>query len=213
MSQKQQTETGPDPAVESNWSAFTKWVLSVIAIGHLSIVFTSPWALPQPSSQLARTVNDWTSPISNLLYMQHGYRFFAPDPGPSHLIVYEITQADGSVIKGTFPDRQVHRPRLLYHRFFMISEHFWGLGVASNRSSHELGQGLQKAEDYLRKNGFSWQADWIQQNRPRHELELLSSADIHRIVEDLKSQGKFHAAKTAQKNLEAQQAGMEILRK
>ena len=33
-----------------------------------------------------------------------------------------ITLADGTLKTGEFPDRNMHRPRLLYHRYFMLSE-------------------------------------------------------------------------------------------
>ncbi len=54
--------------------------------------------------------------------MGHAYKFFAPDPGPSHLVQYDLELADGTHRKGTFPDRHEHWPRLLYHRHFMLSE-------------------------------------------------------------------------------------------
>jgi len=62
------------------------------------------------------------------LFLGHGYRFFAPDPGPSHLVEFEITSADGSVVSGRFPDRDDDAnslPRLQYHRWFMLSETIW----------------------------------------------------------------------------------------
>jgi len=54
--------------------------------------------------------------------LANGYRFFAPEPGPSHLVRYEVTLPDGSQEQGLFPDRRQHKPRLLYHRYFMLSE-------------------------------------------------------------------------------------------
>ena len=57
-----------------------------------------------------------------MLGLANGYRFFAPEPGPSHLIRYEVTLPDGTRKEGFFPDRAHHQPRLLYHRYFMLSE-------------------------------------------------------------------------------------------
>jgi hypothetical protein len=54
--------------------------------------------------------------------LTHGYKFFGPDPGPSHLIRYDVERADGSHVQGVFPDRKEHWPRLFYHRHFMLSE-------------------------------------------------------------------------------------------
>jgi hypothetical protein len=61
-------------------------------------------------------------PYLDVLALGNGYRFFAPEPGPSHLVRYEITLPDGTLEQGYFPDRAKHRPRLLYHRYFMLSE-------------------------------------------------------------------------------------------
>jgi hypothetical protein len=55
-------------------------------------------------------------------FIYHGYRFFAPNPGASHIVQYELEFADGRKEQGQFPDLQQHWPRLLYHRHFMLSE-------------------------------------------------------------------------------------------
>jgi hypothetical protein len=57
------------------------------------------------------------------LYLNHGYYFFAPDPGPGHLVYYDVFDAQGNLLKqGHFPDWELHRPRLWYHRHFMLAE-------------------------------------------------------------------------------------------
>jgi hypothetical protein len=57
------------------------------------------------------------------LYLNHGYYFFAPDPGDGHLIYYDVSDTQGNVIKqGKFPDWELHRPRLWYHRYFMLAD-------------------------------------------------------------------------------------------
>jgi hypothetical protein len=61
-------------------------------------------------------------PYLDVLSLGNGYRFFAPEPGPSHLVRYEATLDDGTLEQGVFPNRDIHRPRLLYHRYFMLSE-------------------------------------------------------------------------------------------
>ncbi len=59
---------------------------------------------------------------SQFAYLDHGYAFFAPDPGPSHLIEATITRADGEQVERRYPDLADQRPRLLYHRHFMLAE-------------------------------------------------------------------------------------------
>lgn len=69
------------------------------------------------------------------LYLDRGYAFFAPDPGPSHLLRVELkAKQDGndsaakieerttSTEIRTYPDLNQQWPRLLYHRHFMLAE-------------------------------------------------------------------------------------------
>ena len=44
-------------------------------------------------------------PICRPPFLNNGYRFFAPEPGPGHLVRYEIVTRDGRQIEGSFPDR------------------------------------------------------------------------------------------------------------
>jgi hypothetical protein len=61
-------------------------------------------------------------PYIELLYLNHGYHFFAPEPEESTLLSYEAERPDGTLIHGRIPDREIN-PRLLYHRYFMLTEH------------------------------------------------------------------------------------------
>jgi len=59
---------------------------------------------------------------SEFAYLNHGYAFFAPNPGPSHLIGAQIADAAAEGIEQRYPDLRIHQPRLLYHRHFMLAE-------------------------------------------------------------------------------------------
>jgi len=75
-------------------------------------------------------------PYLNLLYLNHGYGFFSPDPNPSHLIRFRLVPKTGEEFEGIFPnltpynhpalekgsEPEVHWPRLRYHRHFMLAE-------------------------------------------------------------------------------------------
>jgi hypothetical protein len=97
-------------------------VVSILVILHVAAVFIGPWAMPPQNSQLSAKVGRVFQPYLDVLALGNGYRFFAPEPGPSHLVRYEVTLDDGTLRQGAFPDRTVHKPRLLYHRYFMLSE-------------------------------------------------------------------------------------------
>lgn len=106
---------------------WAKIVVSALVVVHLIAVVAPPLQLQTytpgapatPVSFAFRTLQ----PYIDLLYLNHGYAFFAPDPGPSHLVRYRATFVDDRpAIDGVFPDPQEHWPRLLYHRHFMLSE-------------------------------------------------------------------------------------------
>jgi hypothetical protein len=104
------------------WSPRARAIASVLLALHVLALFVAPWSMPPPASQLAGEFASVFQPYLNAVFIYHGYRFFAPDPGASHIVQYELTFADGRQEKGQFPDLKQHWPRLLYHRHFMLSE-------------------------------------------------------------------------------------------
>ncbi|MBL8827125.1 MAG: hypothetical protein JNM18_09070 [Planctomycetaceae bacterium] len=102
------------------WSGPVRLLVSLWLIYHLLAILTGPLNLPPSihgSAMLPAVL-----PYHRVLFLGHAYKFFAPDPGPSHLIECDIELADGSHVKPTFPDRHEQWPRLLYHRHFMLTE-------------------------------------------------------------------------------------------
>ena len=65
--------------------------------------------------------------------LNHGNHFFAPEPGPSHLVHYQLRFDDGRVEQGLFPNVRQHQPRLRYHRHFMLSEFLNNLAIDDSR--------------------------------------------------------------------------------
>jgi hypothetical protein len=118
---------GPDGTGAERWSVRARVIASVLIVWHLLAVVVGPLSGPPPASRLATTLAAGLKPYLFALHLNHGYRFFAPNPGPSHLVRYEAERGDGSVTSGHFPDPKDHWPRLLYHRHFMISETIYGL--------------------------------------------------------------------------------------
>jgi hypothetical protein len=100
--------------------------------------------------------------------LNNGYRFFAPEPGPGHLVHYEVVTGDGRQVDGSFPDWNTERPRLLYHRYFMMSEF---LNSAINSNSRE---GEAVAEKYAKSYGMHlvglYNAQSVKVHLRRHEL-------------------------------------------
>lgn len=97
-------------------------VASLLLMGYLLVLVLGPLSNPVGSEFLTRPMARFVSPVHRALFLGHGYRFFGPDPGPGHLVVYRVTDQSGNLIEGQFPDRDTIWPRLMYHRWFMLSE-------------------------------------------------------------------------------------------
>jgi hypothetical protein len=91
---------------------------------HVFAIAISPAPMP-PASPLLVDASRVALPYNQLLFLNHGYHFFAPDPGPSTLISYQIDRPGNTAIRGRIPDVQI-APRLRYHRYFMLAENIWG---------------------------------------------------------------------------------------
>jgi hypothetical protein len=109
------------------WPTGWKLVVSGLVLLHCMAVFVPPFAFActvgGSSSPFADAWMAWLRPYVSLLYLDHGYFFFAPNPGPSHLVQYRLEFEDGRPpVTGRFPDLARERPRLLYHRHFMLAE-------------------------------------------------------------------------------------------
>jgi len=106
-----------------SWSPRLKWLASALIAIHLTAVFVAPLAFAARGSPAMDSAFDVLRPYIDALYLNHGYSFFAPDVGPSHLVRYKVEFADGrEPVVGMFPNLATERPRLLYHRHFMLSE-------------------------------------------------------------------------------------------
>jgi hypothetical protein len=110
------------PVQAVRWSAAGRLAASAAIVLYLLAVILPPLSGPPPASELARRLLDPFRPLVGALAVGHGYRFFAPDPGPGHSLRWTMRLKDGTVRSGTIPDAAADRPRLLYHRRFMIPE-------------------------------------------------------------------------------------------
>ena len=123
----------------------TRFVLLAIVALHFLGVLSEPLRFFSRSEIGTAPEFVWLGetmrPYSQWLYLNHGYFFFAPNPGPSHLIEGTVPSLDGKPTERsvalTLPDRKRHWPRLLYHRYFMLSE-FYNSRFAPARITEEL---------------------------------------------------------------------------
>jgi hypothetical protein len=111
----------------STLPGWAKLIISVLVTLHVAAVVAPPLAFICSSrggeSPIAGPLARFVQPYCQAMYLSHGYAFFAPDPGPNHLVDYKVEFEGGKPpVTGRFPNLQEERPRLLYHRYFMLSE-------------------------------------------------------------------------------------------
>lgn len=109
-----------EPSV--SWSPVKRGVVSIVLVCYLLVLFFGPMTNPIATEELTVPIARTLRPAHQALFLGHGYRFFAPNPGPSHRVPYKIYNGAELVAEGTFPDRERNWPRVIYHRWFMLSE-------------------------------------------------------------------------------------------
>lgn len=109
--------TSPPSPCKRRW---LRRLVSVVLAYHLAAIIIAPAAV-SPSSQVVQSTWRYFRPYLQFFYLNHGYHFFAPEPGSSTLVGYTLEFPDGTTQVGRFPHRGI-APRLLYHRHFMLSE-------------------------------------------------------------------------------------------
>ncbi len=118
MNEPTATDSGPSPRI--------KLAISLVVTLHLTAVISEPLQFftrsNRGASEAVTPIRAIASPYTEFAYLNHGYFFFAPEAGPSHLMRCQLTFADGQQAQLQFPDKSAQWPRLLYHRHFMLSE-------------------------------------------------------------------------------------------
>lgn len=123
----------PQDGVGDCRPAYRKWLLGLVLVHCMGVLAEPLFFFSRSDFQagpeffgLRRSM----APYVDWMYLDHGYFFFAPNPGPSHLVAIQSKVPEpprASSLRGdaiVFPNRNEHWPRLLYHRYFMLSEFY-----------------------------------------------------------------------------------------
>jgi hypothetical protein len=123
---KPAAQTNPGETARLPRASGWQILASVLILLHVVAVWVAPFSATMPPSPLAVTLRSVFRSYEDAAFLNHGYKFFAPDPGPTHLVRYEIELSDGTQKSGVFPNLKEQWPRLLYHRHMMLSERLQG---------------------------------------------------------------------------------------
>src|SRR5688500_6992514 len=104
-------ESPPEDAATAALAPALKLLFSGLVVFHQTAVFWAPFAFAcnvgGSSSPLADAVERALRPYIGAMFLDHGYFFFAPNPGPNHLVRYKVEFDDGhEPLVGTFPDME-----------------------------------------------------------------------------------------------------------
>jgi hypothetical protein len=141
---------------------FWRRAVSCWLVIHLAAMIIAPAAVA-PSSDLIRRAWGLFQPYIEVLFLDHGYHFFAPEPAESTLLAFAAERADGTVVRGRIPDRRT-QPRLLYHRYFMLTEHM-------NDAPDELRQLWY--DSYAQQIGRKFEASTVALFKQTHNLPTM----------------------------------------
>ncbi len=166
-----------------------KWGISGLVLLHLLAVTAEPFRFFTHSARGTSPAADparWAlAPYIELAYLNHGYFFFAPEPGASHLMECRLETPDSSEVSLRIPDKHKQWPRLLYHRHFMLAEFLNQLHVPPV-DTDAVGEGSEMAA--------AWQAERsaferVRESMSRHVATKFGakSATIERVEHRLPS--------------------------
>ncbi|QDT02774.1 hypothetical protein K227x_11520 [Rubripirellula lacrimiformis] len=156
-------------------------ILSVLLVGHLLAVVLPPLSFqtrgPIGLSPVIATLFAPLEGYSQALYMDRGYAFFAPDPGPSHLVQAAITGKDGNRVEQMIPDLEQQWPRLLYHRHFMLSEFLTEIYQPPGPPPELVELDRQEAENWVRARARyehfrQSMVDHLESKNPGHQVAI-----------------------------------------
>lgn len=128
----------------NNWKSKTLFALiNCWLVYHLAASVITP-ATVVPASDLLMKCRRGFAGYMQLTHLDHGWSFFSPEPGSSVLLGFHLEYADGTVESIRLPDRHVNRPRLLYHRYFMLTEFSGRLRDATDEVQQMWYQGFAR---------------------------------------------------------------------
>lgn len=129
----------PPVSRADGWPAWCRWLVSGVLLVHLAAILAGALAAP-PASILEREVAEVFGPYHQFIDQGYGYRYYAPEPGPTPVVTATIRYKDGRPDESVrIPERGVS-PRLRYQRQLALANH---LATDFNNAKKFTGDGLR----------------------------------------------------------------------
>ena len=144
----------PNPP-DARWPVWGRLVVSGLLLVHLAAILAGALAAP-PASMLEREVAEVFAPYHQLIDQGYGYRYYAPEPGPTPVVTATIRFKDGRPEETLrIPERGVV-PRLRYQRQLALANHL----------ATDFSNAKKFAGDGMRRHYAGSYARHIAQSRP-----------------------------------------------
>jgi hypothetical protein len=174
---------GKPCGLSAAWPAWTRVVVTLVVLVHAWAIWVGAWASP-PSSPLQQRIADKFRGYYDVLDQGYAYRYYAPEPPPTPIVMATIHYADGRTEVVRLPDRGT-RPRMLYQRELALANALF-IEVDQARQQHgEIGHGLW-AQSYARHLGKTH----LGAKSVTLTLQLHLIPDPARVEEQLRTTGK-----------------------
>jgi hypothetical protein len=112
----------PDSPHNPRWPIEARRVVSAVIAFHAAAVLAGVLA-GSPSSPLEKSVADVFAAYYEAFDQGYGYRYYAPEPGPTPIVTATVRYADGRPdVTVRLPERGV-LPRLRYQRQLALANH------------------------------------------------------------------------------------------
>lgn len=96
-----------------------KIIVSLVVLFHFSAIFSHVLSGGGPMAM--RQVASYYRPYLKTMWLDNGYRFYAPDPGPTEVIWYKLQYDDGSTHWTQVPRREDFNLRMPFQRHMSIA--------------------------------------------------------------------------------------------
>lgn len=107
----------------SSWPRWACRLVSVALVWHLTSQLVAQLSA-QPASRLETSMVGLFAPYFEVFDVGHAYRYYAPEPGPTPIVLAKLRYPDGREEEIRLPDRGL-TPRLRYQRHLNLANHLY----------------------------------------------------------------------------------------
>ena len=133
---KSKSDTVANPGkITSTWPVAARVLVSLALLFHATAILAGVWA-SAPSSGLERSLADLFLPYNQTIDQGYSYRYFAPEPPPTPVLLATLIAADGRELETIrIPERGIS-PRMRYQRQLAIAREMAVSLEESRRDPH-----------------------------------------------------------------------------